>query len=80
VTAELYVRSSRAHSDVFARLCDVDPSGRSWNVTDGICRLEPGRLSADVDGVLLVVVDLGPAAYRIRSGHQLRLQPSQLPG
>lgn len=76
VTAELYVRSSRAHSDVFARLCDVDAAGRSWNVTDGICRLEPGRPSAHADGTLLVVVDLGPTAYRFRLGHRLRLQVS----
>ncbi len=32
VQAELFVRSSLAHTDFFARLCDVDASGRSLNV------------------------------------------------
>ncbi len=76
VVAELYLRSSRPHSDVFARLCDVDAAGRSWNVTDGICRLEPGRPTPDADGVLRVVAGLEPTAHRFRSGHRLRLQVS----
>jgi putative CocE/NonD family hydrolase len=39
VQAELYVTSSLAHTDFFARLCDVDGKGRSTNVTDGLIRL-----------------------------------------
>jgi predicted acyl esterase len=39
VRAELYVTSTLAHTDFFARLCDVDPQGRSVNVTDGLIRL-----------------------------------------
>ncbi len=42
VTAELFVRSSLAHTDFFARLCDVDPSGRSTGVCDALTRLAPG--------------------------------------
>ena len=41
VRAVLHVRASTAHAHVFVRLCDVDPQGRSWNVTDGIVRLPP---------------------------------------
>jgi uncharacterized protein len=41
VTASLHVRSG-PHFDVFARLCDVDPRGRSWNICDGLVRLGEG--------------------------------------
>jgi uncharacterized protein len=39
VSIRLPVRGSHPHFDVFARLCDVDPRGRSWNVCDGLIRL-----------------------------------------
>jgi putative CocE/NonD family hydrolase len=39
VTAELFVSSSRPHTDFFAHLCDVDQKGRSVNITDGLIRL-----------------------------------------
>ncbi len=42
VSARLRVRASGPHFDVFARLCDVDPRGRSRNVCDGLIRHDPG--------------------------------------
>jgi putative CocE/NonD family hydrolase len=54
-----------APGDVVARLCDLDPGGRSFNVVDGILRVrEPGR----------VHVDLWSTAQRFERGHRLRLQ------
>ena len=41
VRLELYVYSSRAHTDLFGRLCDVAPNGRSVNICEGLTRLEP---------------------------------------
>ena len=41
ITADLYVRSSLQHTDFFARLCVVEPSGKSINLCDGIVRLTP---------------------------------------
>ena len=41
VSARLRVRASRPYFDVFARLCDVDPRGRSRNVCDGLIRHVP---------------------------------------
>jgi putative CocE/NonD family hydrolase len=76
VSAELFVRSSLEHTDLFARLCDVDPSGKSMNVCDGLLRLVPGRPAPEPDGCLRVTIDLWPTAYRFRRGHQLRLQVS----
>ena len=49
VRAELYVTSTLLHTDFFARLCDVDPKGRSTNVTDGLLRLtDEGPWATDV--------------------------------
>jgi hypothetical protein len=39
VSAEIWFSSSLPSADVFIRLCDVDPGGRSWNVCDGLTRL-----------------------------------------
>jgi hypothetical protein len=39
VSIRLPARASGPHFDVFARLCDVDPKGRSWNICDGLVRL-----------------------------------------
>jgi putative CocE/NonD family hydrolase len=75
VTAELYVRSSLDHTDFFARLCDVDASGRSVNVTDSLVRLRPGWQDAGSGGSL-VRIELWPTAYRFKRGHRLRLQVS----
>ena len=36
VRAELFVQSSLEHTDFFVRLCDVDPKGKSINVSDGL--------------------------------------------
>jgi len=69
VRAELYVTSTLAHTDFFARLCDVDPQGRSVNVTDGLVRLTEAPSG-------LVLVDLWPAAYKFAAGHRIRLQVS----
>jgi putative CocE/NonD family hydrolase len=74
--AELFARSSLVHTDFFARLCDVDPAGRSSNVSDALVRVVPGRPAAEADGGLHVSIDLWPTAYRFRRGHRLRLQVS----
>lgn len=49
VSAQLQVRVSGPHFDVFARLCDVDPRGRSRNVCDGLVRIG-GRSGGDTAG------------------------------
>jgi putative CocE/NonD family hydrolase len=76
VTAELFVSSSRDHTDFFARLCDVEPRGRSTNVCDALLRLQPGDPVRDDDGVARITIELWPAAHRFRKGHRIRLQVS----
>jgi uncharacterized protein len=76
VQAELWVRSSLNHTDLFVRLCDVDPKGRSWNRSDGIVRLRPQAARREADGTMRVGVQLWPIANTFRRGHRVRLQVS----
>jgi putative CocE/NonD family hydrolase len=64
---ELHVTSDNANADLFARLCDVSPSGSSTNVTDQIVRC---------DGRRTVRITLDPTAHRFEAGHRVRLQVS----
>jgi uncharacterized protein len=69
VEAELSVTRDNPHADLFVRLCDVGPGGRSVNVCDGIVRL------TDRDPLAgLVRVSLIGAAHRFGRGHRLRVQ------
>jgi putative CocE/NonD family hydrolase len=70
VSAEIWFRSSLPHADVFVRLCDVDPGGRSQNVTDGLVSLSAA------DGLSCATVRLWPTAYLFKRGHRIRVQVS----
>ncbi|MFJ1967438.1 CocE/NonD family hydrolase [Streptomyces sp. NPDC087903] len=70
VSAEIWFRSSLAHADVFVRLCDVGPDGRSYNVCDGLTSL------TDADRLGRATVSLWPTAYRFERGHRIRVQVS----
>ena len=76
VTATVHVASDLEHFDVFVRLCDVDPRGRSHNVCDGIQRVDPAHAPRPTDGIWSVPVALWPTAQRFRAGHRLRVQVS----
>ena len=69
VAAEFSVARDNPYADLFARLCDVDPRGRSWNVCDGILRLTGEDPLAGT-----VRVSLIGAAHRFGRGHRIRLQ------
>src|SRR5207244_1055214 len=70
VSAEIWFQSSLRYADVFVRLCDVDPRGRSWNVCDGLVSL------TGADQVTRAQVRLWPTAYRFKRGHRIRVQVS----
>lgn len=76
VRAELYVSSDRATCDFFVRICDVDPTGRSINICDGLTRVRFPELGAAADGAHRVEVALWPTAHRFQKGHRLRIQVS----
>jgi putative CocE/NonD family hydrolase len=69
VAAEVFLTRDNPYADLFVRLCDVDPRGRSLNVCDGIVRL------TDADPLTGTVrVSLVGAAHRFGRGHRIRLQ------
>lgn len=76
VQVELIVKSSLQYTDFFARLCDVDESGRSINVCDMLYRLRPGEVETKPDGTSCIHLDLWQTAHRFNKGHRLRLQIS----
>jgi putative CocE/NonD family hydrolase len=75
VSLRLRVRGSSPNFDVFARLCDVDAKGTSWNICDGLQRLD-GTLPADADGWTDITVAMSATAHRFAPGHRLRVQVS----
>ncbi len=76
ITADLYVRSSLQHTDFFARLCVVEPSGKSINLCDGIIRLTPDNTVPQSNGLLHIQIEIWPTAYRFSRGQRIRLQVS----
>jgi len=76
VSAELHARSSLRYTDFFVRLCDVEPSGKSINICDGLARLGPADWHSGTEGVAAASVSLWPAAHVFRRGHRIRVQVS----
>jgi putative CocE/NonD family hydrolase len=72
VAAELYVSSTAASADFFVRLCDVNATGVSKNICDGLQRIKVTSAGAPQR----VRVEMWPTAYRIAKGHRLRVQTS----
>lgn len=70
ITAQVSFSSSLQYADIFVRLCDVDETGVSRNICDGIIRLN------DADKQKSVTVALAPTAFRFEKGHCIRVQVS----
>jgi putative CocE/NonD family hydrolase len=74
VQADVHVRTSRPFADVFVRICDVDPDGRSRNVCDALIRLDDGaEPPRAADGSRRVSFALWPTAHRFAAGHRVRV-------
>jgi putative CocE/NonD family hydrolase len=76
VRVRLFVESDNPYSDVFVRLCDVGPNGKSINITDRLVRLDPAAGEKPVKGQRVVETTLPDTAHRFRAGHRIRLQVS----
>lgn len=76
VRLELYAQSSLEYTDFFGRLCDVHPDGRSYNVCEGLFRVEPGKVAKQADGSMCIEIDMWATAHRFLPGHSIRLQVS----
>jgi putative CocE/NonD family hydrolase len=78
VTVELWACSSAPDTDFVARLVDVYPDGRAYNLTDGIIRaryrrgLDPQLLQPGVPDRF--EIDLWATSNIFRIGHRIRLQ------
>lgn len=68
VTATLFAATDAPSTDWVVRLCDVDASGISYNVTDGILR------ASQEDGRRPLEVDLWSTSIVFKAGHRLRVQ------
>jgi uncharacterized protein len=72
--ARLHLRSDSAYFDVFVRLCDAGPDGRSANLTDQIFRSSPADVTPG--GVWQLDIPLTDIAHVFQPGHRIRVQIS----
>jgi uncharacterized protein len=77
----LWAASSANDTDFVARLCDVRPDGRSFNLTDGIVRarhrcMRTGEPPSPItpDRPYEYEIDLWSACHVFKAGHRIRLQ------
>lgn len=79
--ARIRIRSSAPSFDVFVRITDVHPDGRSMTVCDAIRRIGSAATAEtdpapDADGFREVDVHLWPAFHRFDTGHRVGIQVS----
>ena len=70
----LHVSSDNAYHDLFVRLCDVTPGGRSDNLTDQIYRSVPEQSAPGT--IRQVDIRLTDVSHVFLPGHRIRLQLS----
>ncbi|HEV2505191.1 MAG TPA: CocE/NonD family hydrolase [Mesorhizobium sp.] len=81
ITVELYASSSAVDTDFTAKLVDVHPDGKAYNLANGIIRasmretlerrtpIEPGKVTK-------YTIDLGPTSSLFQRGHRIALEIS----
>jgi putative CocE/NonD family hydrolase len=67
---ELVHATDNPHADLFVRICEVQKSGRSINVSDGFRRLKP----PEANGIVRLALEA--MAHRFMPGTRIRLQVS----
>ncbi|MEM7542460.1 MAG: CocE/NonD family hydrolase [Pseudomonadota bacterium] len=77
VRAVLYAATSGADTDWIVKLCDVSPSGATYNVCDGVLRasLRDGRRRSLLkpDAIEQYTIDLWSTAHLFNAGHRVRI-------
>ena len=81
IRAVIYASTDGPDTDFTAKLCDVYPDGRSWNLCDGIVRgrYRNGRAPSDLlepGGIYEFEVDLWVTSNVFKAGHRIRLDIS----
>jgi putative CocE/NonD family hydrolase len=66
-SVELVHSTDNPHADLFVRISEVDPRGRSRNVTEAYTRLDLARGDGPVS------VQMRPTAHRFQAGNRVRL-------
>lgn len=81
ITVHLWATSSAPDTDFVARLVDVHPDGRSFNLTDGIIRARYRNFERGESPTLIqpgrpyeYVIDLWATSNLFRAGHRIGLQ------
>jgi putative CocE/NonD family hydrolase len=75
----LYIASNSPDADLVAKLVDVGPDQKAWNVADGVLRLryrdgsKPGQWLLK-DKTYSVTIRLSAVAHSFMAGHRIRLQ------
>ena len=59
--------SDNPHADLFVRLSEVDPDGRSRNVSEGFLRLDPDTATGNIR------LELDAVAHRFAAGNRIRV-------
>lgn len=67
VRATLSISSDAKDTDITAKVIDVDPDGKAWNVVDGVARV---RYAYQIE------VNIASIAYQFKAGHRVRLHLS----
>jgi putative CocE/NonD family hydrolase len=81
ITVHLWAVSSAPDTDFVARLVDITPDGRSFNLTDGIVRARYRRFAQGEPPSLIepgrpyeYVIDLWATSNVFKAGHRIGLQ------
>jgi uncharacterized protein len=75
ISVVLQVTTSAPNTDFTAKLVDVHPDGKTYNVSDGILRRSyPARMSESSPQE--ITIDLWPTSMLFRGGHRIRLEVS----
>jgi hypothetical protein len=77
VRAEIWVSTSAPDTDFTAKLVDVHPDGRSYNICDGIVRARTAvEIPLDPRAVYNLAIDLAATSILVAAGHRLQVQVS----
>jgi putative CocE/NonD family hydrolase len=81
IEAVLYVSSSTKDTDFTAKLVDVSPDGRAYNIQEGIMRARyragyDKKVSMSPDQVVELRIDMFATSNYFAPGHRIRLEVS----
>ncbi len=76
VKVTLYVATDAPSTDFTAKLVDVYPNGKAYNLCNGILRRNYSSLNADKSVPTKIEIDLGATSNVFQKGHRIRLEVS----